>query len=280
MNARLRQTAFTLIELLVVVAIISALIAILLPSLGKAKELARRAVCLSNQRQFANGSFAYAAANRTRMPRYTSWSTHFITGSAGATAIDNRPYMLDVVGQNPDVFYCPSHEMLNANTPGVGWHANEANPTATRYISYSPIGIWEQSLITPAWPKHYTALPPSSNPSVAVQGNRPASLGAATRSSEIALVTDSQNSWDASLGVSFTYPGEVAWDETSSYYNVWAYPHRNPDGSWAGGNTVMFDGSGAWGDFNAIFDADDPYPHGADWFMHDQRGIYEGAMFW
>jgi prepilin-type N-terminal cleavage/methylation domain-containing protein len=45
-----RFRGFTLIELLVVVAIISVLIAILLPSLGRVKETARRTVCASNLR--------------------------------------------------------------------------------------------------------------------------------------------------------------------------------------------------------------------------------------
>lgn len=56
-----RKKAFTLIELLVVVAIILILMAILLPTLGKARDLARGASCASYLRTFGSGFEMYAA---------------------------------------------------------------------------------------------------------------------------------------------------------------------------------------------------------------------------
>lgn len=58
-----RKKGFTLIELLVVIAIIALLMAIILPSLRAAKELASGAVCVSNQRQLCLAWISYASDN-------------------------------------------------------------------------------------------------------------------------------------------------------------------------------------------------------------------------
>jgi len=68
MARRQRERGFTLIELLVVIAIIALLVSILVPSLKRARELARRVVCLTNQRGVHPAAAVFAEEHNGLLP--------------------------------------------------------------------------------------------------------------------------------------------------------------------------------------------------------------------
>jgi prepilin-type N-terminal cleavage/methylation domain-containing protein len=69
------RKGFTLIELLVVIAIIALLVSILLPSLSRARELAKRAVCMANLNGIGKAMGLYKAGNNDSYPFIDDGST-------------------------------------------------------------------------------------------------------------------------------------------------------------------------------------------------------------
>ena len=65
-----KRAGFTLVELLVVIGIIAVLVAMLLPSLQKAREMAQRVACGSNFRQIILAALSYAADNKANDGEY------------------------------------------------------------------------------------------------------------------------------------------------------------------------------------------------------------------
>src|SRR5512133_2924964 len=62
--------AFTLIEVLVVVAIIALLVSILIPSLTRAREQAKKTLCASNMHQVTVALLSYAQSHKGRLPHF------------------------------------------------------------------------------------------------------------------------------------------------------------------------------------------------------------------
>jgi len=105
---------FTLIELLVVIAIIGLLLAILLPSLGKARALGRRVSCGSNLRQLSLAWNAYLLDHNGRFYQAGNANVNF-GGWRGYKDWWPRPlnrYVLsdsnNVTEQDAHVFRCPA----------------------------------------------------------------------------------------------------------------------------------------------------------------------------
>ncbi|MFB3883505.1 MAG: type II secretion system protein [Armatimonadota bacterium] len=137
-----RRRGFTLIELLVVIAIIGILAAMVFPVFARARESARKAVCLSNVKNIALAINMYLADNSDTFPTWEHRQDvidYFETQPGGgddcvkqsdtwAAGVGNPyirwPVVLDEYTKNRDVWRCPSAKLFGAATfivPYADW---------------------------------------------------------------------------------------------------------------------------------------------------------------
>ncbi|MCB9851777.1 MAG: type II secretion system protein [Phycisphaerales bacterium] len=109
------RAGFTLIELLTVMAIISILVAILMPALSGARRESRATKCLANVREIGNATLMYARRNDDRFPVAGDcsnpggckfWNGHQYVGWNGTKQKPNGEYWYRPV--NVDLGYEPS----------------------------------------------------------------------------------------------------------------------------------------------------------------------------
>lgn len=132
---RSRAGGFTLIELLVVIAIIAVLIAILLPSLGKAKEQAYTARCAANMRGITQAIIEYGSANDNQcIPALVKpglYPEYNATGWFWPTELSKQGYvgnMNDLQGDGTpgtpsgrSLFFCPDCRPELLSTSGTSF---------------------------------------------------------------------------------------------------------------------------------------------------------------
>ncbi len=151
---------FTLVELLVVVSITSTLLAVLMPSLNKVREQAKRVYCLSNMRQMTIAANTYVNSNDQHFP-ISQWFD------------DKKSYGWDYVVDNvsnkiePGLLWqgetidkvnqCPSYKGSNnwsATQTYTGYNYN------TSYIGHgqgenTTLNYTGQVISHPLWPSFY-----------------------------------------------------------------------------------------------------------------------------
>ncbi len=116
------RPAFTLVELLVVIGIIALLIGILLPTLGRARESGKKAVCLSNLRELGNGFQMYIDSADGRVPRVNPLPFSNPVYNKQPVAYTSGPYnefpplvetMSRELPEDSGVWVCPNDSLVN-----------------------------------------------------------------------------------------------------------------------------------------------------------------------
>jgi prepilin-type N-terminal cleavage/methylation domain-containing protein/prepilin-type processing-associated H-X9-DG protein len=148
----MKRVKFTLIELLVVIAIIAILAALLLPSLNRARDAAKRIKCAGNLKQIGIAATAYAGDSADRIPYgvYTngsiqiSWDDLLGMGYDGRKLTQSDAEATGLPGvERPKakLYRCPSNTLVTLDMRS--YSINRGNSAGSGSMnSGAPAGVW------------------------------------------------------------------------------------------------------------------------------------------
>jgi prepilin-type N-terminal cleavage/methylation domain-containing protein/prepilin-type processing-associated H-X9-DG protein len=217
----MKRKGFTLIELLVVIAIISILAAMLLPSLARAREQARRTACKNNLKQLGISMLLYS----------NDYGGAFPTGQgsrvADLTILISRGYAKD-----PNLFECPS----------ASWEAQDIEEGETFTVG-TEMGAWGEvamSWDTVYYGHHLTLAKATSAYSYDNQ----------KRDDDwpmCAVLADRQFGMDDDTyaeDTNYAYADDIDWESPNELDSP--FDNNSPNHHYEGQNVLYVDGHVAW----------------------------------
>jgi prepilin-type N-terminal cleavage/methylation domain-containing protein len=264
------KKAFTLIELLVVISIIALLMAVLMPSLNKARKMARRVVCSSQMRQVGIAELLYGADTGRLLPRYVSAADEIKGGdsSYNTTVSSVLPFVMKQTlwqhikqsyGVEAEFMVCPTL-LAQRDTNGQKKYINDGDLT----IRHSGSTYWPEPAVWTGY-NHVAGLCNMSQTDPLTVPESAASL---------------HDKSDKLIWADGVY--RYGWRDFTEWQSVVPHPGKNglPEGS----NSIRLDGSAEWVGASEMAWDDTPISNNARGkFRHvpgGQNGYWPRSYFW